>query len=54
MTPTLDASGLEPGTHDLEASLGALPEGVELLGISPATVSVTIQAPVSPTPTPAP
>ena len=54
VTPTLDASGLEPGTHDLEASLGALPEGVELLGISPATVSVTIRAPASPTPTPAP
>ena len=54
VTPTLDASALEPGTYDLEASLGALPEGVELLGISPATVSVTIRAPASPTPTPAP
>ena len=54
VTPTLDASGLEPGTYDLEASLGALPEGVELLDISPATVSVTIRAPASPTPTPAP
>jgi len=54
VTPTLDASGLEPGTYDLEASLGALPDGVELLGISPATVSVTIRAPAPPTPTPAP
>lgn len=54
VTPSVDASGLEPGTYDLEASLGALPEGVELLGISPATVSVTIRAPASPTPTPAP
>jgi YbbR domain-containing protein len=54
LTPALDASGLAPGTYDLEPSLGALPEGVELLGISPGTVSVTIQAPASPTPTPAP
>lgn len=54
LTPALDASGLDPGTYDLEPSLGALPEGVELLGISPGTVSVTIRAPASPTPTPAP
>jgi YbbR domain-containing protein len=54
LTPALDASGLEPGTYDLEPSLGVLPEGVELLGISPGTVSVTIRAPASPTPTPAP
>lgn len=54
LTPALDASGLEPGTYDLEPTLGALPEGVELLGISPGTVTVTIRAPASPTPTPAP
>lgn len=54
ITPAVDASGLGPGTHDLEPSLGALPDGVELLGISPGTVSVTIRAPASPTPTPAP
>ncbi|HYI67710.1 MAG TPA: CdaR family protein [Candidatus Limnocylindrales bacterium] len=54
LTPTLDASGLEPGTYELEPSLGALPDGVELLGISPGAVSVTIRAPASPTPTPAP
>ena len=54
LTPTLDASGLEPGTYELEPSLGGLPEGVELLGISPGAVSVTIRAPASPTPTPAP
>ena len=54
LTPTLDASGLDPGTYDLEPSLGALPDGVELLGISPGTVTVTIRAPVSPTPTPTP
>lgn len=54
LTPALDASGLEPGTYELEPTLGALPEGVELLGISPGTVTVTIRAPASPTPTPAP
>jgi YbbR domain-containing protein len=54
LTPTIDASGLEPGTYDLDPSLGTLPEGVQLLGVSPGTVSVTIRAPASPTPTPAP
>jgi YbbR domain-containing protein len=54
VTPTLDASGLDPGTHDLAPSIAGLPDGVELLGISPGTVSVTIQAPASPAPTPTP
>jgi len=54
LTPTLDATGLAPGTYDLGPSLGGLPEGVELLGITPATVSVTIRAPATPEPTPAP
>jgi hypothetical protein len=32
-----------------------LPDGVELIGITPATIPVTIQAPAPPpTPTPAP
>jgi hypothetical protein len=54
-TPTVDASGLAPGTYDLEPSIGGLPEGVELLGIIPGTVTVTIEAPAPPpTPTPAP
>ena len=34
--------------------LGALPEGVELLDITPVSVSVTIRAPAAPSPTPAP
>jgi YbbR domain-containing protein len=54
LTPTLDATGLAPGTYDLGPSIGGLPEGVELLGITPATVSVTIRAPATPEPTPAP
>lgn len=54
LTPTLDATGLAPGTHDLGPSIGGLPEGVELLGITPGTVSVTIRAPATPEPTPAP
>jgi YbbR domain-containing protein len=54
LTPSLDATGLAPGTYDLEPSLGGLPEGVELLGITPGTVSITIRAPATPEPTPAP
>jgi YbbR domain-containing protein len=54
LTPTVDASGLDPGTYNLTPTIGALPEGVELLDIAPVTVSVTIRAPVAPTPTPAP
>ena len=57
LTPTVDASGLEPGNHDLAPAVSGLPDGVELVGINPATVPVTIQAPQpppTPTPTPAP
>jgi YbbR domain-containing protein len=54
LTPAVDASGLAPGTYDLAPAVGALPEGVELLDITPATVSVTIRAPATPSPTPAP
>ena len=54
VTPTLDATGLAPGTYDLEPSIGGLPDGVELLGIVPGTVSVVIQAPAPPEPTPTP
>ena len=54
VTPSLDASGLAPGTYDLAPSIGALPAGVELLGISPSTITVTIRAPATPAPTPTP
>ena len=53
VTPTVDASGLDPGNHDLTPTIGGLPEGVELIAINPGTVPVTITAP-QPTPTPAP
>ena len=55
LTPILDVTGLAPGSHDVAPSLPGLPDGVELIGITPATVPVTIQAPAPPpTPTPAP
>jgi YbbR domain-containing protein len=57
VTPIVDASGLEPGTHSLTPALSGLPDGVELIEINPGTVPVTIEAPEpgpTPTPTPAP
>ena len=55
VTPTVDASGLAPGTYELTPVIGGLPDGVELITINPGTLSVTIQAPeAAPTPTPAP
>jgi YbbR domain-containing protein len=53
LTPTVDASGLEPGDYELTPVVSGLPEGVELVGINPGTVPVTIEAP-QPPPTPAP
>lgn len=53
LTPIVDASGLAPGSYNLAPSLPALPPNVELIGMNPTTVPVTIQAP-APTPTPAP
>jgi len=52
LTPTLDAAGLGPGTYSLAPTVGGLPDGVEILNIAPATVSVTIRAPATPTPAP--
>jgi YbbR domain-containing protein len=54
LTPIVDAAGLDPGTYDLPLGVAGLPDGVELLAISPGTVSVTIVAPVTPTPAPSP
>ena len=55
LTPTVDASGLDPGNYDLTPVVSGLPAGVQLVGINPVTVPVTIQAPqAAPTPTPAP
>jgi YbbR domain-containing protein len=53
VTPTVDASGLDPGTYDLTPIVGNLPEGVTLDSISPGAVPVSIVAPAPP-PTPAP
>lgn len=52
LTPVVDASGLAPGSYNLPPTLPPLPANVELVGMNPATVPVTIQAP-EPTPTPA-
>lgn len=54
ITPSVDASGLDPGTYELTPSVAALPEGIELLDIAPSPVSVTIQAPATPPPSPTP
>lgn len=54
LTPIVDAAGLDPGTYDRPLGVAGLPDGVELLAISPGTVSVTIVAPVTPTPAPSP
>ena len=51
LTPTLDASGLAPGQHQLTATF-ALPDGVELVSVSPGTVPVVIQPPSTPAPSP--
>jgi YbbR domain-containing protein len=53
VTPTVDASGLDPGDYELTPVVGGLPDGVTLVGINPVTVPVTIEAP-QPPPTPAP
>jgi YbbR domain-containing protein len=57
LTPVVDASGLDPGDYSLPTVVGGLPDGVELVGVSPASVPVSIRAPApppTPTPTPAP
>jgi YbbR domain-containing protein len=54
LTPTVDAAGLDPGTYSLAPSVSGLPDGVELLDIAPSAVSVTIQAPATPPPSPTP
>jgi YbbR domain-containing protein len=53
VTPTVDASGLDPGNHELTPAVSGLPDGVTLVAISPGVVPVTIEAP-EPPPTPAP
>lgn len=51
---TVDVTGLAPGTYRLTPRV-VLPNGVELVSISPGTVSVTLVAPAAtPSPTPQP
>lgn len=54
LTPIVDVSGLAPGQHTVPLAITGLPTGVDLLGISPGSVPVTLQAPVTPTPSPTP
>ena len=51
LTPTLDASGLGPGSHTLTPTF-TLPNGVNLVSVSPGTVTVQIVPPATPTPAP--
>lgn len=52
LTLILDVAGLGPGTHQVTPQLPGLPEGVVPHGISPATVTVVVQPPATPTPAP--
>ena len=54
LTPTLDVTGLAPGTYNVTPVAPSLPDGVEILQLAPGTVSVRVVAPALPTPTPAP
>jgi YbbR domain-containing protein len=51
ITPTLDASGLSPGEHDLTPTF-SLPRGMDLVSVSPGTVTVVIEPQASASPTP--
>ena len=54
LTPAIDAEGLAPGSYSLNPIVPGLPEGVELIGINPGAVPVTIVAPATPAPEPTP
>jgi YbbR domain-containing protein len=51
LTPFVDVSGLAPGPHDVQPQL-SLPQGLDLVSISPTRVRVLIQAPATPSPSP--
>ncbi len=53
ITPVVDATGLGPGAHQMTPTV-PLPQGVEVVAISPPSVTVTISPSGSPTPAPAP
>jgi YbbR domain-containing protein len=52
LTLILDVAGLGAGTHQVTPAVPALPAGVELVGISPGTVTVVIEPAATPTPAP--
>jgi YbbR domain-containing protein len=52
ITPVVDATGLSPGVHQLSPAVGGLPQGVQVVTISPASISVTISSPSTPAPSP--
>lgn len=54
LTPTVDASGLEPGSYSLTPTIAGLPDGVVLEAVNPPSIPVNIVAPVTPEPTPSP
>jgi YbbR domain-containing protein len=47
----VDAGGLQPGTHQLSPSV-TLPDNMELVSVSPSPITVSIQAPTTPSPPP--
>ena len=53
LTLILDVAGLGAGTHQVTPAVPALPAGVDLVGISPGTVTVVIEPSATPTPVPA-
>ena len=50
LTPIVDAAGLAAGEHSLTPAIVGLPDGVELLMISPGSISVVIEEPATPEP----
>lgn len=52
LTPVVDVTGLAPGLYTITPIIPDFPNGVELLQLAPATVSVRIVAPAAPTPAP--
>lgn len=51
LSVVVDAGGLDAGEHQLTPTV-SLPDGIELESISPGSVSVVLQAPVTPSPAP--
>jgi YbbR domain-containing protein len=47
LSVVVDAGGLDAGVHQLTPSI-AIPDGLELVSVSPATVPVTLEEPASP------